>query len=99
METMYLVTVELSEHHDPKQVPRQDFGCLDGGPFLFTLTPTSSTRTITETHKHTFLQHTVMVILILMGTLFSTGQKHLIIKFFFLNACPQMWVKKVGQSE
>ena len=32
METMYLVTVELSEHHGPRQGPRQDFGCLVGAP-------------------------------------------------------------------
>lgn len=58
METMYLVTVELSEHHGPRQVPRQDLGCCDGGPFLFMLTSTPSTHTytLTETQRHIHTQ-------------------------------------------
>lgn len=52
METMYLVAAELSEHHDPRQVPLQDFGCLDAGPFLFMLTSKLLPHTLAETHTH-----------------------------------------------
>lgn len=101
---MYLVTVELSEHHDPRQVPRQDFGCLDGGPFLFMLTPSKLLpHTLTETHIFCN-PGTVMVIYIQHkegeNIVFHRAQAfnylHFFFSFFFFHVLPTTVSEKIG---